>query len=129
MANPLSLERTPLVEGKRTTVYALARNGKSEILEFVHNLQHNDPDASVDLQNELQYIANNFPVVRGPWFSKLNEWDIYVVKRGRARLYGFKAKDGLYLCRYDLKQQRNHDRNICASVRRQGKEWSEQYGS
>lgn len=130
MRNTPRFEIQPAVEGRRLTVFVVLRNGKSEALEFLEALEAERPGEYALLIQNLMHIADDFPHVRESRLRKLKDGqfeDLWEVKRGQHRLYGFVAPGGLYLYRYDLKTKAKPNRAILKSVADCRREWREHY--
>jgi len=117
------------VRGRRLTIYAIIRNGQSEVLDFLDRLREQDPAAYGHWQERLQRVADVFPIVPETRLRKLQGKrfeDLWEIKRGPHRLYGFVAPGGLYLCRYGFKTRQKPERALLQSVANCLKEWREQ---
>ena len=123
-------ERKLLAPGQRIVIYTLTRDGEDEVRDFLRTFREDEPRQARALQEVLQYFADHFPMVHEKWLSQLEDHGgVWVIKRNQGqRLYGFHVRSGLYLCRFDMKRARDHDRRVTDSVRRAWAEWSEQYG-
>lgn len=121
----------PGVVGRRIAVFAIIRNGKSEVMDFLTALSESRPAEHALLMQSLRQIADAFPLVRETRLRKLEGRpfeDMWEVKRGQHRLYGFTARGGLLLYRYGFKTKQKANRDPLRSVVECRNEWREQYG-
>ncbi len=131
MKNTPAFQIEPVVIGRRITVFAVIRNGKSETMDFLAALSETRPAEHAALMQILRQVAEAFPLVRENRLRKLQGRpfeDMWEVKRGQHRLYGFTARGGLFLCRYDFKTKQKASRDVLRSVAQCRDEWREQYG-
>jgi len=124
-------EIKPIARGRRITIYAVTRNGKSEVSDFLLALKSTRPGDYTGFIQNLHQVADAFPLVRESRLRKIKGepcGDMWEVKRGQHRLYGFVAPGGLYLYRYDYKTKQKPSTAILKSVADCREEWREQYG-
>jgi hypothetical protein len=130
MRNIPEFQIEPVVVGRRITVFAIIRNGKSEVMDFLRGLSDARPAEHAAVMQNRQ-VADAFPLVRESRLRKLKGRpfeDMWEVKRGKHRLYGFTARGGPFLCRYGFKTKRKVSRDVLRSVAQCRDEWREQYG-
>jgi mRNA-degrading endonuclease RelE of RelBE toxin-antitoxin system len=125
-ARELSLDL--LVAGRQLDLFAVAVDGRSEVMAFLQELVDRDQRLFLDLRNVLRHIAEVGYSAPNEWLRRLHGWeDQWEIRKGDHRFVGFLLDRRLFLCLYRVKRRQSLDREDFRRVDRLRKEWLDRY--